>query len=78
MTKLIKLGANVDWQKPGADSTPLLEAASGGHTDVVTLLIQARANPNFKTTSGQMVLDYAKGYGYDDIVKVLEDAGAVH
>ena len=58
------------------DSTPLMEAASGGYADIVKLLIDHGANVNAKSSVGNTALTYACCGGYEDVVKILLDAGA--
>lgn len=58
------------------DSTPLMEAASGGYADIVKLLIEHGANVNAKSSVGNTALTYACCGGYEDVVKILLDAGA--
>ena len=69
---------------PGADvnvrdengSTPLIEAAHGGHDDVVQALLVARADVKVKDKRGKTALMYASEGGHNEIVKLLRQAGA--
>ena len=57
--------------------TPLNWAASNGCTDVVKLLLDARADPNKPNRNGRDTpLYWADFYGHKDVVKLLLDAGA--
>ncbi len=60
---------------PG-DSTPLMEAASGGYSDIVKLLIDHGANVNAKSSVGNTALTYACCGGYEEVVRILLEAGA--
>jgi ankyrin repeat protein len=61
--------------------TALLEAVilgDGGkvHTEIVRLLVKAKANVNIADRDGVTPLGHAKGRGYAQIAKILTDAGA--
>jgi len=61
--------------------TALLEAVilgEGGaaHTEIVRLLVAAKANPNIADRQGITPLQHAKGRGYREIAVILERAGA--
>ncbi|MDQ3098021.1 MAG: ankyrin repeat domain-containing protein [Chloroflexota bacterium] len=61
--------------------TALLEAiilGSGGqrHTEVVRLLVEARADVNLGDRDGVRPLAHARQRGFDEIVRILEVAGA--
>ena len=58
------------------DCTPLMEAASAGHTDIVRLLIAHGADVNAQSSSGNTPLMYACAGGHEDVVRVLLEAGA--
>ncbi|XP_033101464.1 ankyrin repeat domain-containing protein 17-like [Anneissia japonica] len=58
------------------DCTPLMEAASGGHVDVVRLLIEYGAHVNSKSQTGNTALMYACSGGHEDVVQVLLEHGA--
>ena len=53
-----------------------MEAASGGYSDIVKLLIDHGANVNAKSSVGNTALTYACCGGYEDVVKILLEAGA--
>ncbi|HSD52632.1 MAG TPA: ankyrin repeat domain-containing protein [Burkholderiales bacterium] len=60
--------------------TALLEAVilgDGGaaHTEIVRLLVAAKANPNIADRQGITPLQHAKGRGYREIAAILERAG---
>jgi ankyrin repeat protein len=61
--------------------TALLEAVilgDGGkvHTDIVRMLVKARASLNIADRDGVTPLGHAKRRGYTEIAKILSDAGA--
>ena len=57
------------------DCTPLMEAASAGHTDIVRLLIAHGADVNAQSSSGNTPLMYECARGHEDVVRVLLEAG---
>ena len=57
--------------------SPLLEAVIGGHTQIVKLLIEHKANLNrMHLRSGLLPLDYAKSRGFKEIQDLLIDKRA--
>ena len=56
--------------------TPLYYAARMGRKEVVQLLIERGAEPNWQHWSEMTPLHMAAGLGHSDVVKVLMDAGA--
>jgi ankyrin repeat protein len=52
-------------------SSPLHEAARGGHMMVVELLLQHHADPNFHDSSGKSAHDIALSLGHSDIAELL-------
>ena len=56
---LLSMRANVEDRGMKGDCTPLMEAASAGHVDIVKLLIQHGADVNAQSSSG-MLLDSLK------------------
>ncbi|XP_076315719.1 ankyrin repeat and KH domain-containing protein 1-like [Tachypleus tridentatus] len=58
------------------DTTPLMEAASAGHVDIVKLLIDHSADVNAQTNQGNTPLMYACAGGHEEVVKVLLESGA--
>ena len=55
-------------------STPLIEAANQGHTEVVSLLLHEKADPNKANSEGVTPLQLSAGK--IDVVKTLLDGGA--
>ena len=53
--------ANVEDRGMKGDCTPLMEAATAGHVDVVRLLIKHKADVNAQSSSGQW--RYTGGHG---------------
>ena len=56
--------------------TPLIWASIAGHADIIELLLQYDANPEFRTRYGNNALMYAISNGYHEIVKILLDQEA--
>ena len=54
----------------------LIQAAEDGRLDLVRRLLQAGANPNFKSEGNITVLMWAAARGHLEVVKVLLKAGA--
>ena len=73
---LLAMRANVEDRGMKGDCTPLMEAASAGHTDIVRLLIAHGADVNAQSSSGNTPLMYACAGGHEDVVRVLLEAGA--
>jgi ankyrin repeat protein len=70
--RLIERGADIN--KPGW--TPLHYAATGGHMDIVRLLLEQSAYIDAASPNGSTPLMMAAMYGNSDVVKVLLEAGA--
>lgn len=73
---LLAMRANVEDRGIKGDCTPLMEAASAGHVDIVKLLINHNADVNAQSSSGNTPLMYACAGGHEDVVLVLLGAGA--
>ena len=85
---LLKHGASVDGfetTKTGnagatgttlCKSTPLSESCTGGHVELVQLLLSYGAQPNIATSSGGAPIQIAAKKGYSVILRHLLDAGA--
>jgi hypothetical protein len=74
--RLLDEGASPDaW---GIDFVDLaiVAAASGGHREIVALLIEHGADVNGRNSAGNSALDAARAEGYQDIVQMLIQAGA--
>jgi len=71
---LLAAGADVNARDQGY--TALMAASGEGHTEVVKLLLEAKAEPNAKTDTGMDALGAACGQGHAEVVKLLLKAGA--
>ena len=60
----------------GHYSTPLIEAARGGHEEVIRVLLKAGAVVNRTVQLGMSPLHLAARYGHIDIVRLLLESGA--
>ncbi|XP_019763189.1 ankyrin repeat and KH domain-containing protein 1 isoform X1 [Dendroctonus ponderosae] len=73
---LLAMHANVEDRGIKGECTPLMEAASAGHLEIVRLLIHHQADVNAQSTSGNTPLMYACAGGHTEAVKYLLDHGA--
>jgi len=55
---LLAMNANVEDRGIKGDCTPLMEAASAGHVDIVSLLIAHGADVNAQSTSGKIIRQF--------------------
>jgi ATP-dependent Lon protease len=69
--KLLERGATVDYRTSPENMTPLIIAASSGYTDIVTLLIQYKAQINARMIRNDTALKWAAYNGHLETVKVL-------
>ena len=56
--------------------TALMYASENGHSEIVQLLLNAKAKPDLQTDSGETALYLAAKKGYPDIVQLLLEYGA--
>lgn len=70
---LLTMRANVEDRGMKGDCTPLMEAASAGHVEIVKLLLAHNADVNAQSSSGNTPLMYACGGGHTEVVKVGTD-----
>ncbi|XP_022906707.1 ankyrin repeat domain-containing protein 17 isoform X2 [Onthophagus taurus] len=73
---LLAMHANVEDRGIKGECTPLMEAASAGHLDIVRLLVVHGADVNAQSTSGNTPLMYGCAGGHQDVVKFLLENGA--
>ncbi|XP_043657224.1 ankyrin repeat and KH domain-containing protein mask isoform X5 [Drosophila teissieri] len=73
---LLAMSAAQVEDKGQKDSTPLMEAASAGHLDIVKLLLNHNADVNAHCATGNTPLMFACAGGQVDVVKVLLKHGA--
>ncbi|XP_044743261.1 ankyrin repeat and KH domain-containing protein 1 isoform X4 [Chrysoperla carnea] len=73
---LLAMHANVEDRGIKGDCTPLMEAASAGHVDIVRLLIAHGADVNAQSSSGNTPLMYGCAGGHEEVVRVLLEAGS--
>lgn len=59
-----------------AGNYPLHIASQNGHAHLVKLLLTRKANPNVQNVNGQTPLHMAVGYDLDDVIALLNGAGA--
>jgi ankyrin repeat protein len=75
VNSMIRRGAKINQVHPDK-TTALLEAAKAGHQDVVRVLLQHKAWPEFKDASGSTALSYAAERGHAGVVYELIQARA--
>jgi len=65
---------NADLETPGGPSniTPLMIATLFEHEDAVEFLLNQGVQKDFRDSKDLTALDYARQYGYDNIVRLLE------
>ncbi|XP_017781821.1 PREDICTED: ankyrin repeat domain-containing protein 17-like isoform X2 [Nicrophorus vespilloides] len=73
---LLAMHANVEDRGIKGECTPLMEAASAGHLDIVKLLVAHGADVNAQSTSGNTPLMYGCAGGHQDVVRFLLGNGA--
>ncbi|CAH0553399.1 unnamed protein product [Brassicogethes aeneus] len=73
---LLAMHANVEDRGIKGECTPLMEAASAGHLDIVKLLVAHGADVNAQSTSGNTPLMYGCAGGHTEVVKFLLENGA--
>lgn len=73
---LLAMNAHVEDRGQKNDTTPLMEAASAGHVDIIHLLINHGADVNALSSTGNSPLMYACAAGHVDAVRELLESGA--
>ena len=73
---LIRLGADVGVRHREDGDTPLIRASRMGLTEVVRLLIAARADVHARTASGETAFSEAVRGGHSEVIDLLRAAGA--
>uniref|UniRef100_A0A0G4HJE4 Uncharacterized protein n=1 Tax=Chromera velia CCMP2878 TaxID=1169474 RepID=A0A0G4HJE4_9ALVE len=67
---------NLDVIDPTKGDTALIVASANGHTEIVRLLVDARANVDLQHTNGTTALIQSSNKGHTDIVRLLLHANA--
>lgn len=70
------MSAQVEDRGQKNDCTPLMEAASAGHVDIIALLLKHDADVNAQSSTGNTPLMYACAGGHEDAVRLLLERGA--
>lgn len=73
---LLAMSAQVEDRGQKNDCTPLMEAASAGHIEIIELLIRHNADVNAQSSTGNTPLMYACAGGHVEAVKTLLSHGA--
>ena len=75
---LLEFGAQVNFEHPNTLLTPLHLADANNNTEMCSLLLQFGADPDAQAASGMNVMELARLYKCEDVVKVLEDFEVQH
>ncbi|MBF9017678.1 MULTISPECIES: ankyrin repeat domain-containing protein [unclassified Oceanispirochaeta] len=73
---LFDAGADINIISLDRNNTPLMDAASEGHEDLVQFFIDKGASLDIKSKSGQTALVLATGNGHTGCAEILIEAGA--
>ncbi len=74
--RLLDESAYIDAESPNG-TTPLMMAARGGRVEALQLLLEEGADPLLRNERGMTAADFARAYGFTDLVRVLDErAGA--
>lgn len=73
---LLDEGADPDIQDIRYGNTALIYAVGKNNLKSARLLLDEGSNPNIENKRLKTALDYAKEYGFDDMVLLLEENGA--
>lgn len=65
------MSAQVEDRGQKNDCTPLMEAASAGHVDIIGLLLKHNADVNAQSSTGNTPLMYACAGGHEEAVRLL-------
>ncbi|MDP6753062.1 MAG: ankyrin repeat domain-containing protein, partial [Verrucomicrobiota bacterium] len=76
MELLIALGADVD-ALSNSHTTPLHQAVLHNRPEAAALLIRNNADLNSQNKSGHTPLDYATANRWEDLIRLLQTAGAI-
>ncbi len=74
--ELIALGADINFVPGGAGDTPVISAVRAFQVEVLKILIEAKADVNNPNKMGNTALYYAKLAGDEEMISLLEAAGA--
>lgn len=68
---LLAMRTNIEDRGCKGDCTPLMEASSAGHLDIVRMLISHGAKVNAQSSTGCTPLMYACAGGHQEVILVL-------
>ena len=74
--ELIALGTDINFIPGGSGDTPVVSAVRTHRVEALKLLIEAKADVNIPNKSGKTALYYARLSGNEEILALLEAAGA--
>lgn len=75
--RLLKMGANPDWQDPADQATAVCVAAYYGYVETVEALINHKCDVNLPEQFGRTPLMISAGKGKTEVVKLLLASGAL-
>jgi len=73
---LISLGASINQASSMSGQTALFQAIYGANAEMVKVLIELKANVNFRTKDGETPLKAAQKGDQTDLIEILKAAGA--
>eukprot|EP00808_Paulinella_micropora_P014274 g80261.t1 len=74
--QFLEAKAAVNFIHPWTGWTSLITAAAGGHTDMVKLLLDNKAEIDVQDGEGYTALHRASSHGYTDVIRELQLRGA--
>ncbi|MDT8299356.1 MAG: ankyrin repeat domain-containing protein, partial [Spirochaetaceae bacterium] len=73
---LLDAGADIDSEAEDRGTTPLMDAAASGHTELILRLVDMNAELEHMSRDGQTAVILAVGNGREDAAAALIQAGA--
>jgi hypothetical protein len=74
--RLVSMGVDINHQQEDMHFTPLMYAAFNGNTETVKALLRHHPDLNHETPDGKTAIGQAMKNGHQDIVRLLQEAGA--
>ena len=74
--RLLELGADINLGNVSDSCTALALAATNGHSEIVSQLLERGANPNSANTKGLIPLHFAASMGHKRVAELLIAGGS--